>query len=208
MTGQLKIAMLSVHSCPVGELGTKDTGGMNVYIRELAQELGNRGHAIDIYTRFHNPKDRQMIALGKNVRLIHLKAGKNGDINKLAIYPHLTEFFYGLKRFKKDKGFHYDLVHTHYWMSGKVGNWIQSSWDVPHILMFHTLGAVKNITGIGEEEPELRVATEKQLMKSCDRIIASTDREKEELIRYYDASPETIGVVPCGVNLDLFQPVD
>ncbi len=207
-TRKLKIAMLSIHSCPIGELGTKDTGGMNVYIRELARELGSLGHLVDIYTRFHDPKDSQIIELQKNVRLVHLRAGKNGNIHKLAIYPHLTDFFNGLKKFEKRQSFHYDLIHTHYWMSGKVGSWVQDSWDIPHVVMFHTLGAIKNITGVGEEEPELRIATEKQLVKSCDRIIAPTEREKGELMQYYDALPETIGVVPCGVNLNLFRPLD
>jgi D-inositol-3-phosphate glycosyltransferase len=204
----MRIAMLSIHSCPIGELGTKDTGGMNVYIRELARELGSRGHRVDIYTRFHDPKDDHIIQLEENVRLIHLKAGKNGDVHKLAIYPLLTDFFRGLEKFRKNERLHYDLIHSHYWLSGRVGNWAQDCWGVPHVMMFHTLGAVKNITGVGEKEPELRIATESQLIKSCNRIIASTEREKGELMRHYDARPETIGVVSCGVNLDLFRPVD
>ncbi len=208
MTRQLKIAMLSIHSCPIGELGAKDTGGMNVYIRELARKLGRRGHQIDIYTRFHNPKDSQVIELEKNVRLIHLKSGTIGNIHKLEIYPYLDEFLYEIEKFRKCQDFHYDLVHSHYWLSGRVGKWLQDSLNVPHIMMFHTLGAIKNSTGVGEEEPELRIATEKQLIKSCDRIIASTEREKHELVHFYDAFPETIEVIPCGVNLDLFQPMD
>ena len=86
---QLKIAMLSVHSCPVGRLGAKDTGGMSVYIRELARELGEQGHSVDVYTRAHDPGDRQIYALGQNARLIHLTAGKDEEINKLAVYPYL-----------------------------------------------------------------------------------------------------------------------
>ena len=89
--GRLKIAMFSIHSCPVGELGTKDTGGMNVYIRELACELGKRGHRVDIYTRMHDPRDPQVIDLSENVSVIHLKAGKNGYMHKLAIYPYLPD---------------------------------------------------------------------------------------------------------------------
>ena len=205
---KLRIAMLSIHSCPIGELGTKDTGGMNVYVRELARELGNRGHQVDVYTRHHDPKDGQIIELYDRVRLIHLRAGKNGEMQKLAIYPYLPDFSCALENFTKCEGLQYHLVHSHYWLSGRVGNWAQKCWDVPHILMFHTLGAVKNIIGVGEEEPELRLATEQHLVKTSDRIIASTEREKGELMRHYGASPETIGVVPCGVNLDLFRPVN
>ena len=204
----LRIAMLSIHSCPIGELGTKDTGGMNVYIRELARELGRRGHRVDVYTRRHDPKDSQIIELNECTRLIHLRAGYNGDMHKLAIYPHLPDFSCALENFTKREGLQYDLVHSHYWLSGRVGNWVQECWDVPHILMFHTLGAIKNLIGVGEEEPGLRLATEQKLVKTCNYIIASTEREKGELIRHYGAHPERIGVVPCGVNLDLFRPVD
>ena len=204
----LRLAMFSVHSCPVGELGTKDTGGMNVYIRELACELGKRGHRIDIFTRLHDPNDSQIIVLGENVRLIHLRAGYNGYMSKLAIYPYLPDFTSTLENFRKKESLHYDLVHSHYWLSGQIGRWAQDSWNVPHILMFHTLGAVKNATGVGEKEPGIRITFEKQLAKTTGRLIAATEQEKAELIRYYEALPERIGVVPCGVNLALFRPVD
>jgi len=205
---QLKIAMLSVHGCPTRRLGGKDAGGMNVYIRELARELGRRGHLVDIYTRAHDPADDQVVALAENARLIHLQAGQVEDMHKLVVYSYLADFLCELESFTERNGLQYDLIHSHYWLSGWVGRCIQHSWDVPHITMFHTLGAVKNTIGMGEDEPELRIRAEKELAKDCHRIIAATDKEKEDLIRYYDASPQTISVVPCGVNLDLFQPVD
>jgi D-inositol-3-phosphate glycosyltransferase len=205
---RLRIAMFSIHSCPVGELGTKDTGGMNVYVRELAGELGNRGHRIDIYTRVHDPNDPQVIHLNDDARVIHLKAGKNGHMHKLAIYPYLGDLSGALKDFVARNGLQYDLIHSHYWLSGQVGRWAQSRWDAPHMVMFHTLGAVKNTTGVGEEEPLLRIKTERQLVEHCHRIIAATEREKAELRRYYGADPEKMSVVPCGVNMDLFRPVE
>lgn len=207
MEGQrLRIAMFSIHSCPVGELGTKDTGGMNVYIRELASELGSRGHHIDIYTRIHDPNDPLVIRLNQNVRVIHLKAGKNGHMHKLAIYPYLGDFTYALEDFIVQEGLQYDLIHSHYWLSGQVGRWAQERWDVPHMVMFHTLGAVKNHTGVGTAEPLLRIATEKQLVEHCHRIIVATQREKAELTHYYGAESEKMSMVPCGVNLGLFRP--
>jgi len=203
----MKIAMLSVHSCPLGRLGGKNTGGMSVYIRELARELGRRGHLVDIYTRAHESVHRQIVAFGRNARIIHLKAGEDEEIEKLAIYPHLADFARDLEEFRKHNGLHYDVLHSHYWLSGRAGKWIQRWWNIPHITMFHTVGAVKNAIAMGEHEPELRLETEKELVKSCHRIIASTDREKEDLTHYYSC-PETISVIPCGVNLDLFKPVD
>jgi D-inositol-3-phosphate glycosyltransferase len=205
---QLKIAMLSVHSCPVGELGTSETGGMSVYIRELAKELGSRNHHVDIYTRSHGSNHKHIIELSPNVRLIHIEAGVNGGIDKLAIYPHIAEFARGLESYRLEAGINYDLVHSHYWLSGCVGRWAQYSWNTPHIIMFHTLGAIKNATGMGHREPELRLQNEKKLIRTCDRIIAATEREKREMRSYYGTAPENIDTIPCGVNLSLFQPVN
>lgn len=202
---QLRIAMLSIHSSPVGELGTKDTGGMSVYVRELARELGKRGHFIDIFTRLKDTRQDQIAELYENVRLVHLGAGNNGHMNKLALYAHLDDFFKELEEFSDRK---YDLIHSHYWLSGRVGNWAQERWQVPHVFMFHTVGAVKNSTAGSEKEPELRTAIEKYLAGNCSRILVATDKERDHLIHHYGASPETIGVVPCGVNLDLFRPLD
>jgi len=199
--------MLSVHSCPLGKVGSENTGGMSVYIRELARELGRRGHWVDVYTRIHEPKHDQVIDLGQHVRLIHLKAGAEG-IEKLGIYDYLGDFAHGVEGFTKQNGLQYDLVHSHYWLSGLTGKRLQQWWGIPHVIGFHTLGAVKNAIGIGEGEPELRVNAERELVKDCHRIIASTAKGKEDLITYYDATPEAIRVVPCGVNLDLFRPIE
>lgn len=205
---QLKIAMLSVHSCPLGKLGGENTGGMSVYIRELCRELGRQGHLVDIYTRAHEPIHDQIVELGKNARLIHLRAGQEEEIEKLAIYPHLAEFACEVENFRKHNGLHYDLIHSHYWLSGWIGKWMQRWWDIPHITMLHTLGAVKNAIGIGMNEPDLRINSEKALVRDCNRIIAPTEREKEYLIHYYDASPKAITVIPCGVNLELFRSLE
>ncbi|MFC1864601.1 glycosyltransferase [Chloroflexota bacterium] len=205
---QLRIAMISVHSCPVGNLGAKDTGGMSVYIRELARELGKQGHLVDVYTRVHDPEDQQVYELGQNARLIHLRAGVNEEIHKLAVYYYLPDFACNLENFRKHNDLQYDLVFSHYWLSAWVGEYLQQWWHVPHVTMFHTLGAVKNAIGIGEEEPELRIETERDLAQNCHHIITATEKEKEELILHYGSSPERISVVPCGVNLELFQPID
>jgi len=208
MSDQLKIAMLSVHSCPVGKLGSKDTGGMSVYIRELARELGKRGHSVDIYTRTHDPAEEQIVQLGDNARVIHLEAGEVEPIDKLAVYSHLEDFACALEDFRASNGLRYDLIHSHYWLSGWVGRRIQRWWDVPHVIMFHTLGAIKNAIGVGEYEPALRIMAERELVSDCQRIIAATEKGKEELVSYYGASPEKISVIPCGVNLELFRHID
>jgi D-inositol-3-phosphate glycosyltransferase len=208
MSDQLKIAMLSVHSCPVGKLGSKDTGGMSVYIRELARELGKRGHIIDIYTRAHDPAEAQIVWLGDNARVIHLQAGEVEPIDKLEVYSHLEDFACSLEDFRAGNGLRYDLIHSHYWLSGWVGRRIKRWWEVPLVIIFHTLGAIKNAIGVGENEPALRIMAERELVSDCQRIIAATEKGKEELVSYYGASPEKISVIPCGVNLELFRHID
>jgi D-inositol-3-phosphate glycosyltransferase len=198
--------MLSIHSCPLGKVGEENTGGMSVYIRELGRELGRRGHLVDVYTRTHEPIHDQVVELGENARLIHFKAGEE-ETHKLALYSHLADFTRNLENFREENGLRYDLIHSHYWLSGLVGERLQELWDIPHLIGFHTLGAVKNSVGIGEGEPELRINAEKKLVKDCHRIIASTEKDKGDLITYYDAAPEAISIIPCGVNLDLFRPI-
>ena len=204
----MQIAALSIHSCPLGRLGSKDTGGMSVYVREVARELGKRGHQVDVFTRLHDPRDGQVVSLGKNARLIHLKVGEMCEIPKLDIYPYLTEFTAAVEDFRKNNNLHYELAHSHYWLSGWVGRQLQEWWKVPHVIMFHTLGAVKNAIGVGEDEPEIRIQTEEALVRDCQHIIVATNREKKELQHYYNADPQKIVVVPCGVNLQVFQPMD
>jgi D-inositol-3-phosphate glycosyltransferase len=204
---RLRVAMLSVHSSPMGELGTKDTGGMSVYIRELARELGSLGHQVDIFTRLPDPGYDQIITLHDNVRLVHLRVGRDGYLHQVDLYPYLADFFQQLETMRAHEGASYDLIHSHYWLSGRVGDWARKRWGVPHIIMFHTLGAVKNATVEVEQEPALRIATERRLVRMCQRILAATEREKDQLIGYYGASAERISVVPCGVNLERFRPL-
>ena len=204
----MRIAMLSVHSCPVGQLGTKDTGGMSVYIRELARELGKLGHKVDLFTRVHDPHDPLIESLARNVRLIHFKVGGDESINKLDLYPLLPDFVSSLDEFRKRHRIKYDLIFSHYWLSGIVGQEIGKRWNVPNIMMFHTLGAIKNSLGVGYEEPDLRIKTETELARSCQRIITATENEKTALVNGYDVSADKVVVIPCGVNLKTFRPFD
>jgi D-inositol-3-phosphate glycosyltransferase len=208
MIQRLNIAMISIHSCPLAVLGGRDTGGMNVYVRELARELAKRGHSVDIYTKAHQPEHGPAINLGQNVRIIHLDTGVDEDMPKIAIYDYIHRLAGVADNFRKYNQLKYDLIHSHYWLSGLIGKELRKLWHVPHSVMFHTLGAIKNSLGIGENEPELRIESEREVIGGCDSIIASTAREKQDMIKLYSASADKISVIPCGVNLDLFQPVD
>jgi D-inositol-3-phosphate glycosyltransferase len=204
----MNIAMLSIHSCPVGELGTKDTGGMSVYVRELAKELGKLGCRIDIFTRRHDAHPAPVTDLNENVRLIHVGVAEERDPSKLAVYPRIADYAESVIRFAGQESFCYHLIHSHYWLSGMVGRSLgkRKQWDIPHMIMFHTLGAVKNTLGLGEDEPSCRIAGEKTLAAGCRKIVAPTAREKENIIRFYGADPESVSVIPCGVDRDLFKP--
>jgi len=205
---KLKIAMLSAHSCPVGDLGAKDTGGMSVYIRELARELGKMGHTVDVYTRIHDPADPLIEPMGPNARLIHLRAGEEATIRKMDVFNSLGEFTDNLEKFWTENNLTYDIVFTHYWLSALVGKYLQNKWKIPYIAMYHTLGAVKNAIGIGDGEPALRLNSENETVSDCRRVIVATEKEKQDISFYYDAFPGKVDVVPCGVNMELFRPHD
>jgi D-inositol-3-phosphate glycosyltransferase len=205
---KLRIAMLSVHSCPNKQPGGKDTGGMNVYVKELTKDIGRKGNLVDVYTRAHDLEENGIKRLGSNSRLIHIKSGDIAELDKLTIYLYLNDFAKNMVKFIEHHELQYDLIHTHYWMSGYVGDIIQNRMGIPHITMFHTLGSVKNAIGIGETEPNFRIRTEKDIVRKCNKIIASTESEKAQLIHYYNAVPEVISVIPCGVSLNLFKSIE
>ena len=204
----MNIAMLSIHSCPIGDLGTKDTGGMSVYILGLAKELGRRGCRIDIYTRRHDDIHPPVIELAENVRLIHLTVEDDDHLDKLALYPRMGDYADALDNFKSKEETAYDVIHSHYWLSGLAGERLRELWGIPHVAMFHTLGAVKNTLSVGEKEPDDRIVGEKAIIHSCQKIVVPTYREKEDVIQYYGVDPHAIVVIPCGVDQKLFTPVD
>ena len=204
----LKIAMLSIHSSPIGDLGTQDTGGMSVYILETAKELAGKGHHIDIFTQHNAGHHEPVMQLFGNVRLIRLSGGTRRNIAKFALYKVLPRLFDELESFRIKENIVYDVIHSHYWISGVLGDKLRSSWNVHHLITYHTIGAVKNLTCSTENVPELRLASEKKLAKQCDRIIVPTQKDKEYLRQYYDAPCENIRIVPCGVNFERFKPQD
>lgn len=203
----LRIAVISVHGCPHLPLGRRDTGGMNVYVRELSRELGRRGHQVDVFTRWHEGVVSPVETLGPGARVIHLPAGP-ADLDKESIHHYLPEFLAHLKRFCREQGLSYDLIHSHYWLSGLVGMELEREWGRPHLAMFHTLGEVKNRARRGEVEPPHRIAAERAIMGQADLIVAATPHEAEEMTNLYGASPQRIVVIPCGVDLELFRPYD
>ena len=202
-----RLALLSFHGCPVARLGEKDTGGMNVYVMQLAREFGKRGHQVDVFTRYHDPSDPQIVELGEGARVVHLKAGPY-DTTKQDLYQFIPEFLHAMDSFRSSQGVDYDLIHSHYWLSGRVGMALSQQWDVPHVATFHTLAKTKMRARAGEQESEIRTNVERKVMESADGLVVSTEMEKDDLIRLYQASRAKIKVVPAGVDLELFYPRD
>ena len=200
--------MLSVHTCPLAVLGSKEAGGMNVYVRELSRELGRRGIMVDVFTRTQSLITPLTHTLSDNARIIHLPAGPLKPYNKNKIYEHLPEFVRNIQNFQHSEGLKYDVIHSHYWLSGYAGLMLSEKWRVPVVQMFHTLALLKNATARNENElePNTRVEREAVLMNSVDRIVAATAAEKASLSWQYGAEADKIDIVPCGVDLKLFKP--
>jgi D-inositol-3-phosphate glycosyltransferase len=202
--------MLSVHTCPLAALGGKETGGMNVYVREISRELGRLGIDVDIFTRSQNPEIPSVVELAPGVQVIHVAAGPEAPMARERVYDHVDEFVEGVLAWQAGAGYDYDVIHGHYWLSGVVGLRLRAWWSVALVQMFHTLGQVKNSVARSpdEIEPELRIAEETRIIAAADRIIVANAVERAHLTWYYGARPDRMAVVPCGVDTELFTPHD
>ena len=205
-----RIAFISVHASPLAAPGSGKAGGMNVYIRELAQEFGRRGLTVDIYTRRQSAAEPEVSrALGSNVRVISVPAGGLQPLAPDALYPHLSQFTAGVIAFATRAGLHYDLIYSHYWLSGWVAHKLNEAWGVPFAHMFHTLGQMKNriVPGQSALTPDVRVTVETQVTRWAQRLIAATPAEQLQLLWLYRAERRKILVIPPGVNTDHFHPI-
>jgi D-inositol-3-phosphate glycosyltransferase len=203
------VAMLSVHTSPLDNPGrTKDAGGMNVYMRELACALAKYNVKVDIFTRWTNEATPQVVQLAPDIRVIHIKAGPVAPIHKNDLYQYLPIFTRHIAEFHSREAGSYDILHSHYWLSGVAATRLASLWDIPHVTTFHTLARLKQLANPGEPELPLRLEMEQRLIQQVDRIIAPTVDERTELIRFCGATARQVEVIPCGVDLDLFVPHD
>jgi D-inositol-3-phosphate glycosyltransferase len=210
-----RVAVISLHTSPLDQPGIGDSGGMNVYVLSVAERLAEQGIAVDIYTRCHGENAPQVEPLGSGTRLIHVQAGPCAPIAKESLPRVLPQFLSGvLEVAGAEEGAHthspYDVVHSHYWLSGWVGARTKEIWGVPHVTSFHTLGQVKNsVLPEGEApEPAVRLAGERKLISGADRILAPTPVEADLLVELYGADRRRIRVVPPGVDRRVFSPRD
>ncbi len=207
----MRVAMLSVHTCPLATLGGKKTGGMNVYVRELSAELGHRGIEVDVFTRSQDPCVPHVndSGLGIGARVIHIPAGPEKPLPTNDIYPYLLEFVANVLDFAEREGLAYDILHSHYWLSGWVAQKLRDQWNIPILQMFHTLGLMKNriATDPNQHESELRIRTERDVMRTADYLIAATPAERIQLMWLYGADMRKIHTIPPGVDVQHFCPV-
>ncbi|KUJ65382.1 D-inositol-3-phosphate glycosyltransferase [Streptomyces albus subsp. albus] len=205
-----RIAMLSVHTSPLHQPGTGDAGGMNVYIVELAKRLAELGIEVEIFTRATTGGLPPAVDLAPGVLVRHVDAGPYEGLAKEDLPAQLCAFTHGVMRaWAGHRPGYYDLVHSHYWLSGHVGWLAAERWGVPLVHAMHTMAKVKN-AALAEgdtPEPAARVIGETQIVRAADRLIANTAEEADELVRYYEAEPPKVAVVHPGVNLDRFRPL-
>ena len=207
----LRIAMLSYHTCPLATLGGKDTGGMNVYVRDLTVEMGRMGIHVDVFTRSQDEHVPHVLHdLGFGNRVVHVPAGPEVPLPKRELAEHIPQFVEGVKQFAAEKGIHYDLVHSHYWMSGLAAEALSDAWaGTPIIQMFHTLGEMKNrvARSAAEREGAYRLDGERHVLARADRVIAATPAEQAQLEWLYKADVRKVVVIPPGVDVCHFYPI-
>ena len=207
----MNIAMLSYHTCPLATLGGKDTGGMNVYVRDLTRCLGQMGIHVDVFTRSQDEHVPHVLHdLGYGNRVVHVPAGPEIPLPKRELADYIPQFVDGIRQFADGKGIHYDLIHSHYWMSGLAAASLSDLWaGAPILHMFHTLGAMKNRIARSDSEREgaYRIEGEKRVIQRATRLIVATEAEKAQLQWLYKADLHKMTIIPPGVDVSHFYPI-
>lgn len=208
----MRVAMLSVHTCPLAMLGGKKTGGMNVYVRDLSRELGRMGLYVDVFTRSQDDCVPMVNHdLGERARVIHIPAGPQAPIPVAEVGRYLDEFAAGVAAFAEAEGLRYDLIHSHYWLSGLVAEKLKALWGgTPIAHMFHTLGHMKNRISQdpADRAPQERLDGERHVIDAVDQVIAATPAELAQLNWLYGADMSKIVIIPPGVDLERFHPIE
>jgi D-inositol-3-phosphate glycosyltransferase len=205
------VCVLSVHTSPLEQPGTGDAGGMNVYIVETARRMARRGVEVEVFTRATSSEQPPVAELAPGVLVRHVAAGPFEGLGKNDLPSQLCAFTAGVLRTEaqNEPGW-YDVVHSHYWLSGQVGWLARDRWGVPLVHSAHTLARVKNAALAAGDPPEpvVRVIGEDQVVAEADRMIGNTDAEARELVELYGADPHKVVTIAPGVDLDRFVPGD
>lgn len=203
MLRRRRLAVMSTHTSPLARAGTTKAGGMNVYVADLSRQLAELGWEVDIFTRRDRLEGPQLEELAPGARLFHVDAGPPIGLPPIEVAAHVSEFTAGVERIAARQE-PYDLIHSHYWVAGLSGIELSRRWQIPHAVMFHTLGAVKEV--FQQSEPPFRIAGERRVVACADAIIGATSHERAFLIGQYQADASRVQVVPCGIDLGTFHP--
>jgi D-inositol-3-phosphate glycosyltransferase len=201
--------MISVHTSPVAMLGGKDAGGLNVYVRELARQLDACGVEVDIFTRRTDPRTPEVVELSDRVHVVSIDAGPVAPIPKDELFCLLPEFATEAALYSLRAGVRYDAVHSHYWLSGWAAHLLKRYWNAPTVHTFHTLARLKNVVaGNGGQESPTRLQIENRLLEVVDHVIAPNPDERAEMVWRMGADNAHICVIPPGIDLDRFHPLN
>lgn len=207
MSSMTSVALISMHTSPLDQPGSGDAGGMNVYVYNSAIHLARQGMQVDVFTRAAHMGLPQIAQVEPGVRVHHIQAGPFDGIDKEDLPTQLVPFAQGMLEAGDKSDVKWDVIHSHYWLSGQVGSLVAQRWDIPLVHTAHTLAAVKNssLAAGDKPEPESRRIVEQQVVDSASRLVVNSDQEARELVSFYDADMRAIDVVTPGVDLDTFS---
>jgi D-inositol-3-phosphate glycosyltransferase len=199
--------MVSVHTSPLSALGGPDAGGLTVYVLSLAEQLARTGIEVDIFTRRFDPSEPDVVELSRNINVINITAGPVEKVPKDDLYCLLPDFASEMAMYALESGRRYDIIHTHYWLSGWVGRILKRYWDVPVVHMYHTLAHLKNdATDGAPSESVLRLRVERELISAVDQVVAPNPDERAELVWHLGAKDCQVCTLPPGIDLERFYP--
>jgi D-inositol-3-phosphate glycosyltransferase len=201
-----RVATLMVHTSPLDQAGTGDAGGMNIYVVEAAQNMAAQGVKVDIFTRRTNSEIADVVDVAPGVRVIQLNVGPVTGVTKEQLPKMIPDVSAAFKETLSKEN--YDVIHSHYWISGKVAMPVSKELKIPLVHTMHTMARVKNLNLAEGETPEpmIRVQGETQIVAAADALVANTDAEAASLVSLYEACPDNVSVVSPGVNLKVFTP--
>jgi D-inositol-3-phosphate glycosyltransferase len=202
-----RVAMLSVHTSPLAQPGSGDAGGLNVYVHALASALARAGVAVDVLTRLEHPEQPPVVVVEPGYRVLHVAAGPCAPVPRQQFPELVAPFSEGARALLERCGTSYDVLHANYWVSGAVGHRLKHELDLPLVTTFHSLDRVRAEVGL-DDEVTLRPRVEAEVVRCADLVVAGTDAERDQLVRYYGADPERVEIVPQGVDGALFSPGD
>ena len=207
--GRKRVAMISEHASPLALLGGEDSGGQNVYVDQLSRHLGQMGYQVDVFTRREGLPVDEVTILGPGVRVINVAAGPATYLKKDLLLPFMPAFRDWMLRFIARHNLQYEVIHSHFWMSGWVGCELKAELGLPLVHTYHALGAIKRLhQGTADTSPAERPEVEQRIIDEADAIVATCPAELDDLRTLYRLDDESkVAIIPCGVDRDFLRPL-